>query len=115
MRTRTNSSIIFAAFFGVWWVSHWDVPSIRLEGVLAFGVFFAFVLVAVLIDNLLARMGVQNYARSGIWASAMLGPLIGFAVFDRWGYPVLSQVVGFASTVLAFGVFYVLDKAQHRD
>jgi hypothetical protein len=114
----TSLAVIFPAIFGIRWVfqliKEWDsLPYRNLKIVIAFAAFFVFVLAVVLVDDLLARAGIQRPIRSGVWASVILGPVIGLEAFSRWGQPVWSQIIGFTSAVLAFGMIYLLDKARH--
>jgi hypothetical protein len=114
----TSPAIFFPGIFGIGWIfqliKEWSGVLYRSLGtVIAIGIFFVFILAIVLIDDLLARAGIQRPIRSGIWASAVLGPVLGFAAFSQWGHPIWSQIIAFASAILTFGVIYLLDRARH--
>jgi hypothetical protein len=81
----------------------------NLEKWFAFGLACGFVLVIFLVDILLTRIGVRKPVRSGLWASLVVGPLLGLDVFSRGEQLIWSEAVGFGSALLAFGIFYLLD------
>ncbi len=66
------------------------------------------------VDYGLARLGLAKPVRSGVWWSAMFGPLTGFAVFNEWGSQMWGQVTAVVSTLAAFALGYAVDVYADR-
>ena len=107
----------FVAFTAYRWaatmVQEWGwKPSERAWIVL--GLALGFSLALVLVDYVLWRGRLDRAVRSGLWASAALGPYAGMVAWEELAHPVWSQVIGFGSSVLIFVVFYYLDRRLQR-
>jgi drug/metabolite transporter (DMT)-like permease len=88
-------------------------PSQRLGIVM--GMVLCFTIALLLADYLLWRRKLARAIRSGLWASAAIGPYVAVVAWEELSHPVWSQVTGLASTALVFITFYYLDQGlQHR-
>ena len=116
VQTRGTPGIWFPALFGLRWMlelaSEWSGLSEFMKTALVIGLFCVALIVIILIDELLARAGVQGSIRAGLWSSAVLGPVVSFESLSQWGHPVWAQVLGFASSVLMFGTIYLISKRR---
>lgn len=108
----------FVAFTTYRWAStlvqEWGwKPSQRFGTVVGIGV--CFIIGLLLIDYVLWRWKLDRAVRSGLWASAVIGPYAGAVAWEELAHPVWSQAIGLVSAVLVFVAFYYLDKElQHR-
>ena len=122
VRTKSQTSpslgIFFPGFIIIQWVftlaKEWGYSPYRGGGIaVSLGMYIGLLAVVFAADFLLGRAGIRIPIRSGIWASAFLGPYLGLAVFNTWGHPVWSQMAGVAGTILVFVVTYLLDKRRY--
>ena len=94
-------------------VQEWgQKPSQQVGKVLGMAVGFSALLL--LIDYVLCRLKLTRAVRSGLWASAALGPYAGLVAWNELAHPVWSQIIGFGSTALFFVVFYYMDRRLQR-
>lgn len=87
-------------------------PSQRFGLVIGLAIVFAVALW--LADWVLWRVRLSRPVRSGLWAGAVIGPYAGLVAIEVLVHPVWSQVIGLAGTVLAFTLFYFLDRDVRR-
>lgn len=113
--TVSSSSSALVAFSAVRWAFHlvkergylpYRGPGIAIS----LGIVLGFALAALLIDYVLARMGVPKRLRSALWFGALFGPYAGLLADNAWQHPVWSHVIGVASTVAGFGLGYLLER-----
>jgi hypothetical protein len=103
---------LFIAFISYGWAStivqEWgQKPSARIGVVL--GLALCFLLLLLLVDYLLWRWRFTKAIRSSLWAAAILGPYAALVAWAELGHPVWSQMIGAASAILIFVVFYLLE------
>jgi hypothetical protein len=90
-------------------VQEWEQkPSQQIGIVLGLAVCFSVTLL--LLDYVLWRWRFIKAIRSGLWASAAIGPYAGLVAWNELAHPVSSQVIGLVSTIVAFVAFYYLDR-----
>ena len=117
-QTSPSLGIFFPAFAVIRWIFYltkeWGYAPYRGWGIaLSLGMYIGSLAGVFSIDYLLARAGIRRTIRSGVWASAFIGPYLGLAAFNAWGHPVWSQVAGVAGTVTAFVITYLVDRLRH--
>jgi hypothetical protein len=78
------------------------------------GIGVCFTIALLLIDYVLWRGKLARAVRSGLWASAAIGPYAGAVAWEELAHPVWSHIIGFVSSVLVFVAFYYLDKGLQR-
>lgn len=66
--------------------------------------------VLLLVDILFWRVGLELPVRTGLWAAALFGLYAGQVARVELGHPVWAQVMGVCSTLLAFLLFYFLER-----
>ncbi len=90
--------------------SLWYFDSLRNWGWAAFLLLLiGFSLILGIMDRLLAMVGIEKFARSGIWVSATIGLLVSiFFPSDLNGF--IKEVMLFLVLVVVFGFVYELDK-----
>jgi hypothetical protein len=103
----------FVAFTTYRWAStivkEWGwQPSQRFGTVIGIGVCLTIVLLS--IDYVLWRWRFERAIRSGLWASAAIGPYAGLVAWEELAHPAWSHVIGLVGTVVVFVAFYYLDK-----
>lgn len=90
-------------------VKAWGYVPYRGLGIaLVLGLGLGVLAAVLLVDYILARVGMEKRIRSGLWLAAALGPAASLAVWNQWGHPVWSQVAGIASTLFGFGLGYFM-------
>ncbi|MCP4604884.1 MAG: hypothetical protein GY847_30915 [Proteobacteria bacterium] len=74
------------------------------------GMGLGFSLAILLIDYLLARIGMQYPTRLGVWTSAGFTPLVVQSASEKWESFALRWILGGGSVVLSFIVAYLIVK-----
>lgn len=87
----------------LWYFNRWHSPCIYLMVLTGFGLLF------VGIDYVLAIVGIERPARSGMWVSATTGLYVSaFLPCDLDGF--VKELIVFSALILSFGLVYVLDR-----
>jgi hypothetical protein len=104
-------SSTFMVFLSYTWAStivqEWGQKPSHHFGVV-FGIFLCFLTALMLTDYVLWRLRFTSAVRSGLLATATLGPLATLVVWEKFAHPVWSQAAGVASTIVFFAVFHNL-------
>ncbi|OGO12029.1 MAG: hypothetical protein A2Y53_02930 [Chloroflexi bacterium RBG_16_47_49] len=64
----------------------------------------------IFINRLMTKLGLDRSIRSALWLSAVIGPYANLISYNYWHLPVISHIVGFAASILAFIFSFLLDK-----
>ena len=85
---RPGFGLTLAAFIIYPWVStllkRWNYVTYRTPGLfIGIGLFLAIILVVLLIDYLMARLGLEGALRSALWFSALLGSYAGLVALNE--------------------------------
>jgi hypothetical protein len=115
----TSLGFYFAGIFIFLWASSLTgelgyTPFQGLGIAIFFGIGLGLAALLVGINRLLSKMGLSRPLRSALWFSAVSGPYLAIAARSRWENPVWGHLAGFATTILAFCISLVLDKATER-
>jgi hypothetical protein len=114
-RPSTSLGYFFVGLFLLFWSSSlttllgYDLK--QGFGVLIFvGVGLTLTLVTILVNKIMAKIGLNRSIRSALWLSAVIGPYVNLTTYYSWNVPVLSHISGFAAAILSFLFSTILDK-----
>jgi len=118
-RASTTLGYFFVGLFIlIWSTSLTNILGFDLKkgyGSLVFiGVGISLTSAALLIIRVMAMIGIDRPTRSAIMLSAVIGPYVNMATYHAWESPVISHIVGFIASILAFLISLLLDKLLAR-
>ena len=118
-RASTTLGYFFVGLFILFWSSSittllgFDLK--KGFGSLVFiGVGLLLVFVSLLIIRIMARIGLDRPTRSAIMLSAVIGPYVNLSVYRSFNSPIISHIMGFLASILAFLISLLLDKLLER-
>jgi len=118
-RATTILSNLLIGFFILFW-------SATLTGLLGFdlkkgwgtlvfiGVWASLSLATLSAIRVMSKLGVDRPTRAAFMLSAMVGPYVNLVAYRAWNLPVISHIVGFAGSVLAFLFSLLVDRLLAR-
>jgi hypothetical protein len=118
-RPSTTLGYFFTGLFILFWssaITHllgYDLS--QIAGSLIFiGFLFVSGFVVWLLVRILAIIGVNRHTRSALLLSAVLGPYIDMAVYQKLNSAVISHISGFLASIFAFMASLMLDRALEK-
>jgi len=118
-RPSTTLGYFFTGLFILFWsssITHllgYDLS--QIAGSLIFvGLLFVSGFVMWLLVRIMAIMGINRPTRSALLLSAVMGPYIYMAVYQKLNLAVISHISGFLASIFAFLASLMLDRAMEK-
>ncbi len=118
-RASTTLGYFFAGLFILFWSSSLtNVLGFDLKkgwGTLVFvGIGLLITLPTLFLNRIMALVGMDRPSRSALLFSAVIGPYVYMAADHAWNVWVISHILGFAASILAFLISLGLDRLIDR-
>jgi hypothetical protein len=118
-RPSTSLGYFFVGLFTLFWASSLtNLLGFDLRkgwGSLVFiGLAVLIILPVIIIVRLMARIGLDRPIRSAFLFSAVIGPYVDLVADHAWNLSVVSHMLGFAASILAFLASLLLDRLLAR-
>jgi hypothetical protein len=78
------------------------------------GVGLSLTLATILLNRVMAIIGLDRPIRSAVCLCAVIGPYVNLATYHTWNSPVISHIAGFIASIGSFLISILLDKVLEK-
>jgi len=118
-RASTTLGYFFVGLFILFWSSSltnqigFDLKK-EFGALIFFGILLMLSFLTVIVNKIMARIGLERAIRSACWLSAVIGPYVNMTTYNAWNLSVISHIAGFAAAILTFIISFQLDKLLEK-